>query len=146
MVFDLSRFNGDINPSNVYRQKLFLRAIEERKDDTKLKIDQINVKLIMTTFESEARKFGWGSFVNIILFDDLGGVHSILRNFAEVELDEVKKQESTTWGDTTIGFDQYLPDNIVCEEIDPTGTLAYVPRLYRCVRAGIIAKRITKLP
>ena len=60
-----------------------------------MKIDQSNVKLIMNAFESDARKFGWGSLVNIIPFDALGGTHSILLNFTEVYLDEVKRQART---------------------------------------------------
>ena len=91
MAFNLNPFNGNINPSNADGQKLFLKATEERKDKKKMKIDQSNVKLIMTVFESDARKFGWGSLVNILPFDALGGVHSILCNFTEVQLEKVKK-------------------------------------------------------
>ena len=119
MVFNLHSFNGKINPSNADRQKLFLKATDERKDEKRMKIDQINVKLIMTVFESDARKFGWGSLVNILPFDALGGVHSILCNFTEVQVDKVKKQARITWGDTTVNFDEDLPKNLVCEAIDP---------------------------
>lgn len=57
-----------------------------------MKIDQNNVKLIMTAFESDARKFGCGSLVNTASFNKLGDVHSILHNSTGAQLDEVKKQ------------------------------------------------------
>ena len=142
MAFHLNPFNGDINPSNADGQKLFLKATEERKDDKQMKIDQSNVKLIMTAFESDARKFGWGSLVNLIPFDAIGGTRSILLNFTEVHLDEVMKQARTTWGDTTARFEDDLPANLVCQALDPATTLAHVPRFHRRVRAGMIAKRI----
>ena len=56
MAFHLNPFNGDINPLNEDWQKLFLKATEESKDDKRIKIDQSNVKLIMTAFESDACK------------------------------------------------------------------------------------------
>ena len=77
MAYNLNPFDGDINPSNADGQKNFLKCTEERKDDKKLKIDQTSAKRIMTAFESDARKFGWGSLVNIVPFNDAGGTHSI---------------------------------------------------------------------
>ena len=107
-----------------------------------MKIDQSNVELIMTFFESDARKFGWGSLVNIVSFDALEGAHSILRNFTEVQLDEVKRKTRITWGDPTADFDDDLPANLVCEAIDPAANAPHIPRFYRRVRVGMIAKRI----
>ena len=96
----------------------------------------------MTSFESDARKFGWGSLINIIPFDALGDTHLILRNFTEVQLDEVKKQARITWGDSTVNFGDDLPTNLVCEEIDPADNTSHLKRFYRRVRAEMIAKRI----
>ena len=57
MAYNLNPYNGNINPSQSEGLKLFLKATEEQKDDLKIKIAQLNVKNIMSAFESDSRKF-----------------------------------------------------------------------------------------
>ena len=70
MAYNLNPYNGNINPSQSEGLKLFLKATEERKDDLKIKITQLNVKNIMSVFESDSRKFGWSSLVHIVPIDN----------------------------------------------------------------------------
>ena len=67
--------------------------MEGRKEDAKLKFLQSNVKNLMNTFESDARKFGWITLVNAVPFDSTGQHNkSILKNFSEVTVETFKKQ------------------------------------------------------
>ena len=65
-TYDLSPYNGNVNLSTTDGLKLILKSTEERKEDTKLKVLQINIKNIMSAFESDTRKFGWSTLVNVV--------------------------------------------------------------------------------
>ena len=64
-TFDLNLHNSNINPSTHGGLNFFLKSIEERKEDAKLKVLQSNIKNIMSAFESNAHKFGWNAHVNV---------------------------------------------------------------------------------
>ena len=65
-TYNLNPYDGDINTSTTDELKLFLKAAEENKLDTKLKISQSNVHTIIGSLSGYARKFGWDSLVNSI--------------------------------------------------------------------------------
>ena len=91
-TFDLNPYNGNIDPSANDGLNLFLKSIEEHKEDTKLKFSQTNVKNLMSAFESNARKFGFSAFVNVVPSDGSGQNNkSTLKNFSEITLEKVKK-------------------------------------------------------
>jgi len=96
----------------------------------------------MDTCDMDARNFGWGSLVNIVPYDAVRRSHSILRNFTEVKLVDVKKQARPTWGDPAIAFGVDLPDDLVTHTVDPASEALDKPRFYHRVRAGMIRKRI----
>ena len=96
MACNLNPYNGDINPSTNKGLELFLKATEEKKDDQKLKISQTSVKNIMSTFESDAPKFGWSSLVHVAQINNAGETKSILKDYIYVTLSHVKKQARAT--------------------------------------------------
>ena len=71
-TFDLNPYNGNIDPSANDGLNLFLKSIEEHKEDTKLKFSQTNVKNLMSAFGSNARKFGWSALINVVPSDRTG--------------------------------------------------------------------------
>ena len=86
MVFNLSPYNGDIDPNTNEGLKLVYKATEERKDDLKLKISQENTKNIMAIFESNTCKFGWGSLVHIVPINDIRDTKLIIKQYNETRI------------------------------------------------------------
>ena len=102
--------------------------MEERKEDTKLKFSQSNVKHLTSAFESDAHKFGWSALVNVVPSDGTGQhKKSILKNFSEVTVEMVKKQARTTWGDRAAAYSNNLPQIMNITAIGPTQTPAHLP-------------------
>ena len=66
MTYNLNQYDGNINPSTTEGLNFSLKATEEKKQDSQIKISQLNVQFIMNSFSSDARKFGWGILVNVV--------------------------------------------------------------------------------
>ena len=96
----------------------------------------------MNNFESDARKFGWGTLVNNFPYDIVGGVQSVLRNFPEVKLDDMKNQARVTQGYPVIAFDEDLSADLISTTIDLTNADPDIIRFHPHVRTWMIAKRI----
>ena len=104
MSFNSNPYCSDINPSMNEGLKLFLKATEERKAENRIKISQSNAKTIMTALQTDARKFGWGPLVNIVPINEDGDTKSLIKQYNEVTLLDVKRQARITWGDRTAAY------------------------------------------
>ena len=109
-TFYLNPYNGNIDQSTNAGLKLLLKLTEGHKEDAKLKLSQLNVKNLMSAFESDARKFRWCALVNVVMSNGTGQYNKfILKIFSEVNVGMVKKQARTTWGDRAAVFGDNLP-------------------------------------
>ena len=71
-TFDLHLCSSNINPSTNDDLKIFLKLTKEHKEDEKHIFLQTNVPNLMSPFESDARKFGWNAFLNVVPSDRTG--------------------------------------------------------------------------
>ena len=127
-TFDLNLYNVIINPSKNYGLKSFLKLTEERKEDTKLKLLQSNVKNLMSAFESDTHKFEWSTLVNVVPSNGTGQHNkSVVKNFSEVTVEIVKKQARTTWGDCAAAYGNNFPQIMNITAINPAQTPAHLP-------------------
>ena len=58
-TFLLNPFQGNINPGNTDRRKLYLSTTKERDDDKKFTVRSDTAKAFMDAMVDDANQFGW---------------------------------------------------------------------------------------
>ena len=141
-------YEGDIDPSDEkYGLNLFMKAIEPRPPALTVEVSQKYAKELLQMFEADSTSFAWGELVHTIpIAQDTQGLvtvsKSVIRNYTEVTLDQVKLQALKIWGDKKATLTSRFPTNLIVEDLDPENSILDHKTFFLRVRSRMIAKRI----
>ena len=97
----------------------------------------------MSTFESDARKFGWSVLVNVVPSKVTEqNKNFILKKILEVPHKQVKNQVRTTWEDCAAAFGNDLPQDMAITVINPAGNATHPHFFYCQIKLTMISKWI----
>ena len=141
-IFETDPFKCDINPATPEGLKLFLKATAEFSREDRIDATQDSEKEFMKAIRTDAANFAWGRLVHRVQIDDLPTYKSLIKNYNEVTLLNVKQEALKTWGDKTSNIHTPFPNVMNMEVLDPIHDIGDRMIFFRRVRSRMIAKRL----
>ena len=142
LIYVTDPFKCDINPATQNGLKLFLKATAKLLKEDLIDATQDYEKEFVKVIRTDAADFAWGRLIHRVQIDDLPTYKSLIRNYNEVTLLNVKQEALLTWGDKSSNFHIPFPNVMSMEILDPVNDIGDRLIFSRRVRSRMIAKRL----
>ena len=139
-IYETDPFKCEINLTTPKGLKLFLKATAELSNQDHIDTTQDDEKKFMKAICTDATNFAWGRLVHCVQVDNLPTYSSLIRNYNEVTLSNVKQE--ALLGDKNSSIHTPFPNVMNMEVLDPVNVIHNRLIFSRQVRSRMISKTL----